>query len=54
MEPAFKEKEWIKLRDQIMNYYGYCDEDMDDDSIEDKVNRLTDNLFFETFSEEYI
>ena len=41
-KPTERGKKWHKLRDQIMVEQGVTEQDMDDDSTEDSINRLTD------------
>jgi len=39
------EKVWQDIKSRIMDKLGYTDEDMDEDGLEDKVNRFTDDFF---------
>ncbi|VDM07213.1 unnamed protein product [Wuchereria bancrofti] len=41
--------EWRKIRDKVMEEYGLGEDDMENDSTEDEVNRETDNRFFDKF-----
>lgn len=47
------DEEYIKIKQSVMESLGYDEEDMDDDSIEDEVNRETDIIFKDTFGFEY-
>ena len=44
---------YMELKEQAMNELGYTEEEMEKDSIEDEVNRYTDNLFFEEFGVDF-
>jgi len=43
--------EWFQLKDIVMDEFGYDEIDMDEDDIEDEVNRETDKRFEEKFEQ---
>ena len=44
--PEFEDL-YIKLKEEVMDELGYTEEDMEEEDIEDEVNRETDERFFE-------
>lgn len=47
------DKEFLELKQIEMDRYGYTDEDMDDDSIEDEINRSTKYEFRKKYNMDY-
>jgi hypothetical protein len=49
----FYEQKYLEIKQGVMDERGYSDEDMDDEEIEDEVNRETDERFYEEFGIDY-
>ncbi len=48
-----KDKEFISIKYQLMEEYGYDEEDMDNESIEGEINAEAIDVYFDKFNEEY-
>jgi len=44
---------YFELKSNLMNKYGYEEEDMEDETIENKINREADDLFYKKFKIKY-
>lgn len=48
------ENEYIQMKIEVMDELGYTEYDMDEDFIEDEVNRATDRRFHKKFGFDFI
>jgi len=53
MDKIDYEEEYQKIKQNVIDFLGYCEDDMDDEEIEDDVNRTADEIFYTKFNIEY-
>lgn len=54
MEKQIYEEAYQRIKDEVMDQFGYDEVDLDVEEIEDEVNRETDARFTEEFGFDYL